>query len=234
MRAFLKIVQTEFRLISREPTNLLFILLLPATMAWIIGNNGSPATKTSTIMMMLGLSPMLFGLMTFPMLLVGYRERGMLRRLKITPLSPALYLVAQAFVGLLLVLAGGALVLGIGVGLFKIALPQHPLLLATVFIIGTLSFIAIGALIGSVTRSSRTTQVLSVVVFGGMMVALLMGGSSDSLAGIVSQWLPTHHFSQLVESFWVGSGAIIWSSILILVGVSLAGFAGAARLFRWE
>jgi ABC-2 type transport system permease protein len=234
MRAFLKIVQTEFRLISREPTNLMFILLLPAAMAWIMGSNAPAGDTTNLIIMMLGLSPMLFGLMTFPMLLVGYRERGMLRRLKITPLSPALYLVAQAFVGLLLVLVGGALVLGIGVGFFNIGLPRHPALLLGVFIIGTLSFIAIGALIGSVTSSSRTTQVVSVVVFGGMMVAMLLGGSSDSLTGILSQWLPTHHFSQLVQSFWVGSGAIIWSSILLLVGVSLAGFAGAAKLFRWE
>jgi ABC-2 type transport system permease protein len=212
----------------------LFIVLLPATMAWIVGGNTAPAARTSTIMAMLGLSPMLFGLMTFPMLLVGYRERGMLRRLKITPLSPALYLVAQAFVGLLLVLLGGALVIGVGVGVFNTALPQHPALLAAGFALGALTFIAIGALIGSVTRTSRSAQVLSVVVFGGMMVALLLGGSADSLAGSLSRWLPTHHFSQLVHSFWAGSGAIIWSSVLLLVGVGLASFAGAARLFRWE
>ena len=55
------------------------------------------------------------GLMALPSTIVHYRERGILRRLRVTPLTPLVALVAQVLVCLVVTLAGLALLVACGV-----------------------------------------------------------------------------------------------------------------------
>lgn len=236
MRAFWRIMAIEGRLISREFTSFLFIVLFPALLAWILGQQLPDGPKqTDNAVAMLSLGPMLFGLMSFPMALVTYRERGMLRRLRMTPLSPAVYLVAQAAVGLALVLIGGGLVLAVSRLLFGTPWPANPAMLLLAFALGGLAFIALGALLGSFIANTRTMQMLSVVAFGAMAFSLVLGGSGGTSIGArIAALLPAHHLTSLVRTFWLGGAPLAWGSLAALAGVIVVGLGGALALFRWE
>ena len=236
MRAFWRIMAIESRLISREITSFLFIVLFPALLAWLLGKQiQSSANQVSNAVAMLSLSPMLFGLMSFPMALVTYRERGMLRRLRMTPLSPAVYLVAQAVVGLALVLIGGALVIMVSRLVFNTPWPVQPALLLLAFALGGLAFIALGALLGSFIANTRTMQMLSVLVFGAMAFSLVLGQNGGTSVGSrIAAALPAHHLTSLVRTFWLGGAPLAWGSLAALAAVAVAGLAGALALFRWE
>lgn len=236
MRAFWRIMAIEWRLLSREITSFLFIVLFPALLVWLLGTQlPAGAKQAENAVSMLSLGPMLFGLMVFPMALVTYRERGMLRRLRMTPLSPAVYLVAQAVVGLVLVLVGGGLVLAVSRALFATPWPANPVMLLLAFALGGLAFIALGALLGSFIANTRTMQMLSVLVFGAMAFSLVMGASGGSSIGArIAALLPAHHLTALVRSFWLGGAPLAWGSLAALAAVAVVGLGAALALFRWE
>ena len=236
MHAFWQIVRTELRLMGRDLTNLSFIVFFPAVMALVLGLQ-MPAgpSQTANALMMLAFGPMIFGIMAFPMSLVNYRERGMLRRLQITPISPLRYLLAQALVGLLLVLLGGLVVLILSVVVLKLPLPANPLGLIASFLVGAIAFSALGALLGSRIRNTRSIQVVSILVFGAMAVVLV--SSTTSQSGLLQQigaWVPARHLVQLIEANWLGLSFNIWPSLAVLALLTVVSLGSATKLFRWE
>ncbi|GIV97931.1 MAG: transport permease protein [Herpetosiphonaceae bacterium] len=238
MRSLTTIVSVEWKLLLREPTSFIFILLFPSLMALLLGlQQSDQQVATAQTLSFLGISPMVFGLMAFPITLVTYRERGMLRRLRVTPLSPLLYLVAQALVGMVMVVLGGLLLVIVGLTVLQIAPPVQPLGVAAAFLLGTLAFIAMGSFLSSVITTVRGLQVASTILFGGMMFALFVAGSPDASPTVktIARWLPIEHMMRLVTGFWLpATGTIAWESVLFLLVLIGASLLIAARLFRWD
>lgn len=238
IRSLIKIATVEWKLMLREPVGFLFVLILPSLMVLLLGlQRSDQQVVTARVLSFLGISPMIFGLMGFPITLVTYRERGMLRRLRVTPLSPLLYLIAQALVGTLIVVLGGLLLVIVGLTILRIAPPVQPLGVALAFLLGTLTFIAIGSFLSSVITTVRGLQVASTILFGGMMFVLFVANSPDPSPTVkaIAKWLPIEHMMRLVTGFWLpAAGTIAWESVLVLLAFIGASLLIAARLFRWD
>lgn len=238
IRSLIKIATVEWKLMLREPVGFLFVLIFPSLMVLLLGlQRSDQQVVTARVLSFLGISPMIFGLMGFPITLVTYRERGMLRRLRVTPLSPLLYLVAQALVGTLIVVLGGLLLVIVGLTILRIAPPVQPLGVALAFLLGTLTFIAIGSFLSSVITTVRGLQVASTILFGGMMFVLFVANSPDPSPTVkaIAKWLPIEHMMRLVTGFWLpAAGTIAWESVLVLLAFIGASLLIAARLFRWD
>ena len=206
IRSLIKIATVEWKLMLREPVGFLFVLIFPSLMVLLLGlQRSDQQVVTARVLSFLGISPMIFGLMGFPITLVTYRERGMLRRLRVTPLSPLLYLIAQALVGTLIVVLGGLLLVIVGLTILRIAPPVQPLGVALAFLLGTLTFIAIGSFLSSVITTVRGLQVASTILFGGMMFVLFVANSPDPSPTVkaIAKWLPIEHMMRLVTGFWL-------------------------------
>jgi len=238
IRSLIKIATVEWKLMLREPVGFLFVLIFPSLMVLLLGlQRSDQQVVTARVLSFLGISPMIFGLMGFPITLVTYRERGMLRRLRVTPLSPLLYLIAQALVGTLIVVLGGLLLVIVGLTILRIAPPVQPLGVALAFLLGTLTFIAIGSFLSSVITTVRGLQVASTILFGGMMFVLFVANSPDPSPTVkaIAKWLPIEHMMRLVTGFWLpAAGTIAWESVLVLLAFIGASLLIAARLFRWD
>lgn len=238
IRSLIKIATVEWKLMLREPVGFLFVLILPSLMVLLLGlQRSDQQVVTARVLSFLGISPMIFGLMGFPITLVTYRERGMLRRLRVTPLSPLLYLIAQALVGTLIVVLGGLLLVIVGLTILRIAPPVQPLGVALAFLLGTLTFIAIGSFLSSVITTVRGLQVASTILFGGMIFVLFVANSPDPSPTVkaIAKWLPIEHMMRLVTGFWLpAAGTIAWESVLVLLAFIGASLLIAARLFRWD
>lgn len=241
IRSLIKTATVEWKLMLREPVGFLFVLIFPSLMVLLSGLQRSDqqvvTARVLSFLVFLGISPMIFGLMGFPLTLVTYRERGMLRRLRVTPLSPLLYLIAQALVGTLIVVLGGLLQVIVGLTILRIAPPVQPLGVALAFLLGTLTFIAIGSFLSSVITTVRGLQVASTILFGGMIFVLFVANSPDPSPTVkaIAKWLPIEHMMRLVTGFWLpAAGTIAWESVLVLLAFIGASLLIAARLFRWD
>ena len=112
-RGYLAMTRTEFRLFRREPFSVVFVLAFPLMMmvllAAVFGNKQSDATKIQNGMLMWrGVTPANYytaasvavivaalGLMTLPITLAGYRERGILRRFRASSVPASTLISAQ-------------------------------------------------------------------------------------------------------------------------------------------
>ncbi|MEU9047783.1 MULTISPECIES: ABC transporter permease [unclassified Kitasatospora] len=123
MHGYLTMSRTEFRLFRREPFSVVFVLAFPLMMmvllAAVFGNKQADAEKIQNGMLVWrGVTPANYytaasvavivaaiGLMTLPITLTSYRERGILRRFRASSV-PAWSLVALLTVALATFVAG--------------------------------------------------------------------------------------------------------------------------------
>ena len=113
MGGYLAMTRTEFRLFRREPFSVVFVLAFPLMMmlllAAVFGNKPADAHKIQNGMVVWrGVTPANYytagsvaiivaalGLMTLPIALASYRERGILRRFHASSVSASTLVSAQ-------------------------------------------------------------------------------------------------------------------------------------------
>lgn len=246
--------RTEFRLFRREPLSVVFVLAYPLMMmmllAAVFGNSQADARQVENGMLTWrGATPANYytaasvagivaalGLMTLPITLAGYRERGILRRFHASSVSATTMVSAQLTLALL-TFAGGAVVLCLVARLGYDAMLPHDLLgVAVAIVAGTAAFGAVGLLLATMLRTSRSALGIGLLLFFSLWLisgtgpprAVLPAGLRD-----VGGLLPLAHLVIAVQDPWFGRG---WSGTDLAVLVAYAVGAGipALWLFRWD
>jgi ABC-2 type transport system permease protein len=241
-RALWRTTLVELRLYLREPAAAFFSLLLPLILLLLNGAQGNhPRRELAGEGLVDALIPgyvalviATSGLMTLPATLVAYRERGILRRLHATPLSPLVALAAQLLVCLVVTLAGLGLLVGVGVAFLDLSPPRAPLGLLAATLLGALGFFAVCLVLAAVAPSSRTVQAVAAALYFPM---IFLSGATwprsvlpDTL-GAVGQWTPLTVVVDTIDAGW--SGTVDAAALGWLAMMCAAGLALSARCFRW-
>ena len=177
------------------------------------------------------------GVVSLPVHLAGYRERGVLRRLHASEISAAAVFGSQLITSFIIALIGSLLVWGLArVTHPDLAWPKELWLVLAAFILGALCFVAIGVLLGALLPSTRSAQGLGLILFFVMMILGGAGPPPEVLTGsmrVVSDITPIRYVIGLIQDPWLGFG---WNTgySLIVAGIALLASLLAIRLFRWE
>ena len=244
MRALGMLIRTELKLFLRNPpaafVTLVFPLIILFVFGSIFGNRPIPGQLGGTmdlsvpgyLAMIIGSS----GLMGVPGWIANYREQGIFRRLRVTPVRPAALLAAQGAVGLFAALIGGLLLLVAGKLVFQVRFPADPLGLLLGFGLGFAAMFSLGAMLATLLRTARAAQAAGMAIYFPML--FLSGAAFPRMLmppGVrrVSNLLPLTHVSELLGGLWLGAG---WRlvSLAVLAGVLVVAGALEARNFRWE
>ncbi|GII92657.1 ABC transporter permease [Sinosporangium siamense] len=236
-----KLIRSETRLFLRDPASVLVVLALPVALVALFGviarpGEGDAAIKTYFPAMALALGLAQLTLNLVPGTLVGYRERGVLRRMAASPVGPGRLLGAQLAVGGVLSVVSLVLVVAVGTLGFGFETPARAGATLIVFVLGTLALFAVGMLVAALAPSTRAATGIGV---GVMFASLIFGGvfmPAENLPDFmvaVGGYTPLGAFTQALRASWAGA----WPEVLHL-GV-MAGWAAlcgllSARLFRWE
>jgi ABC-2 type transport system permease protein len=167
-----------------------------------------------------------------------YREGGILKRLRATPLRPWTILTAHVLVKLLLTAVTMAAMVLAGRRYFAIA-PDVPLVSFTIaLLISTLSILSIGFIIASIVPTARFAQPIGAIIFYPMIG---ISGLFVPIAALPPAWrvaaqlLPLSHSARLLQGIWTGGP---WSAyagdVAALAAVFVVCVAVSARVFRWE
>jgi ABC-type multidrug transport system permease subunit len=164
------------------------------------------------------------------------RERGVLKRLRGTPLPLPAYLAGRVVAAVVVAAAGTALMLTNGVTAFDLALSwgQVPALVVT-FLVGVVCFAALGVAVAMVLPSSNA--VLTFTLGSFMLVAFGSGTFAPDLAlprplDLASWVFPLRHFAVAFETAIdpAPSGhGVMWSHLAALAGWGVVGAAVARR-----
>ncbi len=178
------------------------------------------------------------GLMNVPIALSGYRETGVLRRFRATPLQPIKYIIADVTTNLVVTLLGMLVLVLFGWLLYHVRFEGQVFSVILAVIFSGLAMFSIGYLLASVVPGARASQVIGMVIFYPM---LFLSGASIPLEVMpesiqkFANFLPLTYVVRLLRGLWFGEP---WSDhfgeIAILLGVLVVCAAIAARFFRWE
>lgn len=247
MRSFWKLTWVEAKLYLREPFAAFFTLAFPLMMLFIFGSmygneptpyfggRGSVDVSVPAYMAMIIAS---VGLLSIGISIAVYREKGVLRRYRATPLRPAVIVMAQLAVNFAMTLLGVILLVIAAKAVYHLRFEGSLLSVLVGFALSTLSFFSAGFVIASLAPTARVAQVAGMVVFYPM---LFLSGASIPLQEFpealrsFSKFLPLTHVVSLLQGLWFGEA---WgkhlTEVAVLVGMLVIGVAVSARTFRWE
>ncbi|HEY2848431.1 MAG TPA: ABC transporter permease [Gemmatimonadaceae bacterium] len=202
----------------------------PADLSGLLGEGGVPTLVSILIT--------LSAVLSLVTIISIYREGGILKRLRATPLRPWTILSAHVIVKLLLTaLTMTAMVLA-GRRYFAIG-PSVPIVSFTIaLLVATLSVLSIGFIIASVVPTARFAQPVGAFVFYPMIA---LSGLFFPIASLppalrtVANVLPLSHVASLLQGIWRGEGWWAHMGDVAALGVLfIVCLAVSARVFRWE
>ncbi|HXA30365.1 MAG TPA: ABC transporter permease [Candidatus Angelobacter sp.] len=203
-------------------------------------NNGRNQGYTDFLIPgIIALSVMQTGLFTVLYTFVHLRQRGILRRLKATPLRAADFLAAQVGTRLILAAAQTLILILIALLVFRISIYGNVAWLLLVAVLGAAVFLALGFAISGSTGSVESAAPIAnaiglpMIVLSGAFFS--RGGMPGWLHGITDLLPLTYLVDGLRHISYDGWGLLDIRTDLLGLGAWLvvSGLL-AVRLFRWE
>jgi ABC-2 type transport system permease protein len=248
MRGLLQLTWLETKVFLREPLGAIGSVVIPVVMYVILGRMLGPrvseASRPSSELLSIdvpvfaALLIVLSAIVSLTTIVAIYREGGILKRLRATPLRPTTILTAHVLVKLLFTAVTLFLMVLAGRRYFSAAAHIPVLNFTAALLVATLSTLSIGFLIASVIPTARFAQPAA-AAFLYPMVAL--SGLFFPIASLppavqaVARVLPFRFAVSLLEGMLRGDG---WRAhggdVLALVAVFAVCTAVSARVFRWE
>jgi ABC-2 type transport system permease protein len=247
MKSLLKMTWMEAKLFLREPASAFFTLIFPLIYLFMYGMiSGNEPTPQFGGQRMIdasipGLTAVIIcitGLMSTTMTMSTYREKGVLRRLRTTPVSPLVVLAAQVIVVFAMTTLGMLLLVAAGMLVYHVRFEGNAFSVLAGFTLSSLSFFGLGFILAGTMPTVRSAWVVGMVLMYPMM---FLSGAFFTVELLptaiqrVSAFLPLTYVVNLLGGLWTGQP---WGDHLldvgVLTGMLLLGIIISAKTFRWE
>ncbi|NUT31781.1 MAG: ABC transporter permease [Hamadaea sp.] len=172
--------------------------------------------------------------------LVSWRQKKILRRLRLSPVPVSTVISARVGVSLVIALVQSAIFIGVAsIPYFGLQLSDQWWAFIPVLIAGTLAFLSIGLLAGAVSKTpeaASTIANLAVLPMAFLSGAFFPIDSAPGWVKSVSNVLPMKHLVTSMQDVMVrGEGpAATLPAIGILLGFTIVVTGVAALLFKWD
>jgi ABC-2 type transport system permease protein len=247
-RGLWKLTWLEIKIFLREPMGafgtIFFPVLVFVVAGRLLGGRVSPASNAATGFIRVGLPVLaavlmaLSGVLSLVTIISIYREGGILKRLRATPLRPQTILTAHVLVKLALTAISLVLLVLAGKRFYPINVHVPIFGFALALLISTWSILSIGFLIASIVPTARFAQPIGAAILYPMLALCGLFVPVQSLPPVlqaVARVLPLTYAVSLLEGIWKGEA---WSAhigdVAALVAVFAICSALSAKVFRWE
>ena len=248
MKALLKLTWLETKIFVREPMGVFGTIGIPVIVFVVASRLVGPRVARAAIQPGGAVSAVLPVLASILMALSAisslvtiisiYREGGILKRLRATPLSPTVILSAHVLVRLLFTLITLAIMVLLGRRYFPPGAPVPLFSYAVALTFTTWAILSVGFLIASIVPTARFAQPLAAVILYPMVALSGLFFPIDVLPQtlrLLARAMPLAYAVSLLDGIWRGEG---WSAHLGDVAALTFFFvvftAISTRMFRWE
>ena len=248
MKSLLKMTWMEAKLFLREPVSAFFTLIFPLVMLFIFGSiygtksvPGTDSTQGAIGTLIPAFTAMIIGmtgLMPVTITMATYRENGILRRLRTTPVSPLVVMAAQVIVVFVMTALGMLLLIIAGKLVYHVQFDGNALSFLAGFVLSSLSFFGIGFILAGTLPTARIAQIVAMLLLYPMLILSGAAWPSELMPATVqkiSAFLPLTYVVNLLRGVWTGES---WGHHLpdvgVLVGMLVLGIIISVKTFRWE
>jgi ABC-2 type transport system permease protein len=241
-----RLTVTELRLFTRERARFFTRLAVPLILlvifgaipfytqrqAWLDGYT----LLDAYVPILIAYSLALLSLSALPMVLAGYRERGILRRLQTTPAGPVRVLAAQLLANVTVAALMAILILAVARLGYGVFLPRQAAGFVVAALLAAAAMLSIGLLIAAAAPSAQAAQgigmmlLLPMMFFAGLFFPIPV---MPTFLRHLSHATPLGAAVQALQDAWLGH----WPhplQLLTMAAYAVACGLAAARLFRWE
>lgn len=248
LRGLWKLTWIEMKVFMREPLGAIGTIVIPVLLYVVLGRIVSskaalPSLSASTfpvahLSVLVALLISISAVLSLVTIISIYREGGILKRLRATPLRPQTILTAHVIVKLLLTAATLALMLLAGKRYFPPGVHVPWFSFAIALLTSTWSILSIGFLIASIVPTARFAQPIGAIILYPMIA---LSGLFVHIADMppmlraVTRVLPLTYAVRLLEGIWIGDGWLVHlGDVAALAALFLIFTAISAKVFRWE
>jgi len=244
MNAYRALVKIDLRLALRQRSVIFFNYLFPVVFFFVFAQamhaeRGSAMTRVIAMVVVIGvLGGGLFGA---GMRAVQEREMNILRRYKVTPISPAPLLVASTVTGWTLFMPYVVVMFCLAHFVYGMPWPKQFVSLLIFISLAIVAFRSIGLILASVANTMQESQILIQLIYLPM---LFLSGATfppEMFPGWLHEltsFLPATHLVTGIQGMLLSEQSLLQKSnleaALALVLTTLVGLFIAYKLFRWE
>ena len=247
MKAFRTFLKTELKLSFRGIDMFIFAICMPVVVLILIGiiNGNKPAFDganytfleqsfgaISTIAICAG------GLMGLPLVLSGYREQKILKRLKVTPVSPVMLLAVQLIFYMIYSIIALALIFIVAKLFWNFNIKGNILQFLGAYFLVMLSMFSIGLMVGGIAKNSKSAGSIASILYFPMLIfsgATLPYEVMPKIMQNVVNVLPLTQGIKLLKASILGLSIdnIIFPMVL-MISIFIICCTISVKFFKWE
>jgi ABC-2 type transport system permease protein len=246
MNGFHRLAYVETKLFLRETGAAIAVFGLPVTLVigfGLIPGFGDPQKSLSgqigtEYIASIGVAIVLatLGLNGVPMVIGQYRQRGVLRRMAVTPMRPLTLLLADLIVWAAAAILSVALVIAVGRLAYHVPAPVAAGWFVLSVILGIAALFSLGLLVAAVAPTARSAAGLGWLLFFPNMFLAGVYIPTEEMSPVMRQigtFTPLGSALHAVRDSWMGL-APRPEYLGIMAAYAVIAAAVAARFFRWE
>lgn len=187
----------------------------------------------------IGMVLMFNGVFAIAGVMTTMRQKGILRRLKVTPMRKSAILAALITTRMLVTFMGVLLIIAVGIFGFGVQMHGNPAITLALVVVGSLSFTTFGFAVSSYAKTLESAEGIANVVTMPMMflgdVFLPVALMPDFIRPF-AEALPLRYLNEALRNV-ILNGQGFLDILAPLAGVAVwgaVGFALAVFLFRWD
>ena len=242
MKSYIALVRLDLKLALRQKSVLFFNYMFPLIFFVVFaqamhGDRGNAMTQVLTMVVIIGvLGNGLFGA---GVRAVQERESNVLRRYKVTPITPAPILIAATIVGWILFMPFVLIMFCAAHFAYGMPWPERMGSILLFVTLAILAFRAIGMILAAVANSMQESQILVQLVYLPMLFLSGATFPTSMFPGwllIVTQFLPATYLVSGLEGMMLRQESLVANGFpaLALLITMFVGLFISYKLFRWE
>jgi ABC-2 type transport system permease protein len=247
MKAFKALLKTELKLSLRGMDMIIFAIFMPVIVIVILGLifGNKPAFEgaeyTFLAQSFSGIATIAIcagGVMGLPLVVSDYRNRKILKRFKVTPISPSLILTVQLVIYALYSITSLVLIYIVGAMFFDYQLQGSWTHFLGAYFLVMLSMFSLGMLVGGIAPNPKVAGVLASLLYFPMLIfsgATLPYEVMPVALQKVADILP---LTQGIKLLKVASLGLVVDSVLIpvivMIVIAVICISISIKFFKWE
>ncbi len=248
MRGLWMLTWLEIKIFMREPLGAIGTIGVPVVLFVVLARvftrgsgappRGAGAFVAGSLPIMVAVLIAISAVLSLVTIISIYREGGILKRLRATPLRPHTILTAHVLVKLLLTAVTLAAMVLAGRRYYPAGTDIPVAGFAAALLISTCSILALGFVIASIVPTARFAQPIGALILYPMLAVSGLFMPLDALppaVRLLSRALPLTYAVSLMQGIWRGD---TWSAhlgdVAALAIVCMVCVAVSAKAFRWE
>lgn len=247
MKSFRTLLKNELKLNIRNMNMVIFAVIMPLIVLIILGfiygtkpaKDGAAYTFIEqSFGALCSISICAGGLMGLPLVVSEYRERKILKRFQVTPVSPAKLLLVEFLIYVIYCIVSMLTLFPAAALLWKIKIHGSFLLFLGSWLLTMVSTLSIGLLVGGIAKNTKSASVIACILYFPMLIfsgaTLPFEVMPVTMQKIISI-LPLTQGIQLMKAAFLGLPVEnVLLPVTVMCAVTLVCFGISVKCFKWE